>query len=619
MSALASAIFDDALRSLHRRTDRLFRWLLLAQWGFAVLIAAWLSPWTYVGDDREIHIHVWSALVLGGALCGPALLLIAKRPGHVLTRQVVTVTQMLFSALLIHLTGGRIETHFHIFGSLAFVAFYRDRALIGTATVMVTLDHLLRGMLWPESVYGVINPEWWRFLEHATWVTFEDVVLLAGIARAQGDLREVAGREASLTEIKTTIEHEVVERTAELAASRERYQTLVERTQAVVWEFLPDEGRCRYIAPQVEPLLGYPRAQYETTGFFYSVLHDDDAARVIAGIARARADGLDYQEELRFVAADGRIVHVRSMIAVEQRSDGTILRGVSIDITEQKLLEAELREAQKLESLARMAAGVAHEINTPLQYIGNDVEFLGVVASRLASDLRTIGTIDASSPTLAHERALEIVRRAKLPTIERRVPEALTSIHGGLRAVERIVGTLRNITGAHPLGPERPGNARSGLDIDLGASLTTLLASARRHWTHVDFELEFDATPGVVRGDAGTLALALDGLLRNAAEACTASGHADARVTVGVREADGHVEIRITDRGPGIPASIRDRIFDPFFTTKGVGHGSGEGLNRIRDIIVQGHDGELRVDTSGPGGTTLLVRLPTVRASTQAA
>ena len=153
-------------------TDRLFAKLFVGEWLFAILIALVFSPYGWHGKVKVIHYHVWIALVLGGAIISFPLLLIRMRPGSVPTRHVVAVAQALLSALLIHLSGGRIETHFHVFGSLAILAFYLDWKVLVTATVVVATDHLVRGLLWPESVYGILNPEWWRFLEHAFWVTF---------------------------------------------------------------------------------------------------------------------------------------------------------------------------------------------------------------------------------------------------------------------------------------------------------------------------------------------------------------------------------------------------------------------------------------------------------------
>ena len=100
---------------------------------------------------------------------------------------------MLMGALLIHLTGGRIETHFHVFGSLAFLAFYRDWRVLVPATIVVALDHLLRGIFWPQSVYGVLVASQWRWLEHAAWVVFEDVFLVVSCLRSVAEMRQTGG------------------------------------------------------------------------------------------------------------------------------------------------------------------------------------------------------------------------------------------------------------------------------------------------------------------------------------------------------------------------------------------------------------------------------------------
>jgi two-component system sensor histidine kinase HydH len=129
------------------------------------------------------------------------ILLTRTHPGSALTRHVIAASQMLWSALLIHLTGGRIETHFHVFGSLAFVAFYRDYRPLVTATLVVAADHFIRGLLFPESVYGIVNPEWWRFLEHAGWVALEDAILVLACLRGVREMREIAGERAELEAI----------------------------------------------------------------------------------------------------------------------------------------------------------------------------------------------------------------------------------------------------------------------------------------------------------------------------------------------------------------------------------------------------------------------------------
>lgn len=175
--------FERYRRRTLASTDRLFAGLFVGQWLFAIFIALVLSPYGWEGKERAVHMHVWIAIFLGGALASLPIALALKQPGQALTRHVIAVAQMLFSALLIHLSGGRIETHFHVFGSLAILAFYLDWTVLITAALAVAVEHFVRGMLWPESIYGIVNPEWWRFLEHAFWVVFAVAFLIVSCRR----------------------------------------------------------------------------------------------------------------------------------------------------------------------------------------------------------------------------------------------------------------------------------------------------------------------------------------------------------------------------------------------------------------------------------------------------
>ena len=197
-------LFHDYQRDIYRRTDRLFAGLMGAQWVAGIVFALWVSPLAWAGSVSSVHLHVWAAVVLGGIVSVFPALLAIVRPGEPSTRYTIAVAQMLMSALLIHLTGGRIETHFHVFGSLAFLAFYRDWRVLIPATVVVALDHMLRGIFWPQSVYGVMLTSQWRWLEHAAWVIFEDVFLVFSCLRSSEEMRERAERTAALEqEVRT--------------------------------------------------------------------------------------------------------------------------------------------------------------------------------------------------------------------------------------------------------------------------------------------------------------------------------------------------------------------------------------------------------------------------------
>jgi signal transduction histidine kinase len=194
----ASELFATYQLEIHRRTDRMFAGLMGLQWIAGIVFALWVSPVTWDGPVSRTHLHVWAAVVLGGVISLFPALLGLLRPGLASTRYTIATAQMLMGALLIHLTGGRIETHFHVFGSLAFLAFYRDWRVLVPATIVVALDHMLRGIFWPQSVYGVLVASQWRWLEHAAWVVFEDIFLVMSCRRSIVEMKETASRTAAL-------------------------------------------------------------------------------------------------------------------------------------------------------------------------------------------------------------------------------------------------------------------------------------------------------------------------------------------------------------------------------------------------------------------------------------
>jgi two-component system, sensor histidine kinase and response regulator len=229
IAARTQALLERMKQDIIRQTDRLFVVLLLVEWLALVAVALLVFPRTWVGEESRIHLHVWAALFLGGALISFPLWLAVTRPGKTVTRHVIAVGQMLIGALLIHLTGGRIETHFHVFGSLALLAFYRDWHVIMTASAVVAVDHWLRGTYWPRSVYGVLTVSPWRWVEHAGWVMFEDAFLIRAIKQTLCEMRSIAERQAELEDTRDRIECTVADRTLEL----ERANTGLVREVAV--------------------------------------------------------------------------------------------------------------------------------------------------------------------------------------------------------------------------------------------------------------------------------------------------------------------------------------------------------------------------------------------------
>ncbi len=217
----ATQLFAEMREEVSRNTDRMFAGLMIFQCLAGIVAALLISPRTWAGADSSVHIHVWAAILIGGANTLLPVSLVLLVPGKATTRHVIAICQMLTSCLLVDLTGGRIETHFHYFGSLAFLAFYRDWRVLATASIVAGIEHLLGGLCFPRAMFGVVGVEPWRWLEHVGWVAFEDFFLIISITQSLRQMRHMAASRADLEMVNATIEQEVETRTAELRQARE--------------------------------------------------------------------------------------------------------------------------------------------------------------------------------------------------------------------------------------------------------------------------------------------------------------------------------------------------------------------------------------------------------------
>jgi hypothetical protein len=190
--------FQTSYEDRAAQVDRMMMWLLGVEWLGMMGTAAIVSPRVWAGAQNSLHPHLWAAILAGPAFILPVIGIALLYPGRELTRQLIAVAQILVSILLIDCTGGRIETHFHVFGSLAFLALYRDWRVLLTASAVTALDHVARGIWWPQSVYGVITVSPWRWVEHAWWVIFEDFVLMVSMRTSLRESRLIARSRAFL-------------------------------------------------------------------------------------------------------------------------------------------------------------------------------------------------------------------------------------------------------------------------------------------------------------------------------------------------------------------------------------------------------------------------------------
>lgn len=197
----ADELFEQHHGSIACRTDKMFAILMGLEYLAGIIVALVVSPKTWSGTQSSVHVHVWLAAVLGAVILSLPIALAIFAPGKTITRHTVAVGQMIFSGLLVHLTGGRIETHFHIFGSLAFLGFYRDWKVLVSASAVVAIDHFFRGAYRPESVFGTSSLDSYRWLEHTGWVVFEDIFIALASYQSIKEMKEIAEKRAFIENV----------------------------------------------------------------------------------------------------------------------------------------------------------------------------------------------------------------------------------------------------------------------------------------------------------------------------------------------------------------------------------------------------------------------------------
>ena len=276
----------------------------------------------------------------------------------------------------------------------------------------------------------------------------------------------------------------------------------------------------------------------------------------------------------------------------------------------QKSLQVQLVQAQKLESIGQLAAGIAHEINTPTQYVGDNTRFL---QDSVADLIEIIDLYDGLlDPAQEHrpcaERSAEAkaaLERLDMEFLREEIPKAISQSLEGVERVATIVRSMKEFS--HPGAVERQ-------LADLNRAIESTITVARNEWKYVaEMVTDLDASLPLVPCLLGDVNQVVLNMIVNAAHAIkgvVGDTGEKGTITVTTRCAGSWVEARIRDTGSGIPPEIRPRIFDPFFTTKEVGKGTGQGLAIAHTVIVQKHGGEIKVESEVGQGTTFIIRLP---------
>jgi PAS domain S-box-containing protein len=395
------------------------------------------------------------------------------------------------------------------------------------------------------------------------------------------------------------------------ARSRERYRALVANLPGAVYRRAADaDWSMEFASDGIEAITGHTARALTSGERPYASLVERGSREAIVWMVE-RSDRA-FVAEYPLTHADGSERWVRDQGQIMRGRDGSVLRldGTLTDITESRRLgtereaiEQDLRLAQRREAVGQLAAGIAHEINTPIQFVGDSVGFLGESFDELQALIAAYRelVLDAADTPELRRRIDAAEDAADLPYLRERVPLALERTRDGVRRVATIVGAMKDFG--------RPSQTtREAADLNQ-ALRSTLIVSQSEYKYVADVETELGELPPLVC-NVGELNQVFLNLIVNAAHAIGDNAMPRGRIRVTSACENSAIVIAVADDGVGIPDAIRDRIFDPFFTTKDVGQGTGQGLSIARAIVVDKHGGALTVASEVGRGTTFTVRLP---------
>jgi len=639
-SERADVLAREQFQTIWAGTDRVFAALMAFQWVSAIVIAVVISPRTWIGESSSVHLHVWGAVLLGGVLSGFPIFLALKFPGTKLTRHTIAIAQMLWSALLIHLSGGRIETHFHVFGSLAFVAFYRDWRVLLTATIVVAVDHFLRGVFWPLSVFGVMVESPFRWIEHAGWVVFEDVILVLSCQRGVREIYEISKRQAMLELTNERIEVEVDERTCELrtaidtlageikeresAQEREtRLGRIIEQSVNEIYIFNRETLQFKEVNQGALNNLGYsleemreltpldikPEFNAESFAELCKPLVDgnEDIAKFEA--LHRRKDGTNYPVEvhLQFAEWDSETVFVAMILDITERQKLQI---------ERDGIQAQLVDASRQAGMAEIATGILHNV-------GNVLNSVNVSANLISNQLSSSKVSHLSKVAdLFDEHKDNLGEFMTSDEKGRRLPEYINQLAGVLvnerdkvgdefQAIKSNIDHIKEIVQVQQAYARRSGTEEMLLASDLVEMAIKINdAALTRHEIEIVREFE-DIAPIFV--DKHSALQILINLIANAKHAIDEHNCTERKICVSIKILDEHVNIDVLDSGVGISSENLTQIFGHGFTTRNDGHGFGlhSSANAAGEM-----GGSLTASSEGLGcGAVFTLRLPLHQAS----
>ncbi|PVV23581.1 MAG: hypothetical protein B6D79_11995 [gamma proteobacterium symbiont of Ctena orbiculata] len=409
-------------------------------------------------------------------------------------------------------------------------------------------------------------------------------------------------------------------RTKDELRAKEQFLSDVTNSMSEGFAVLDQKGTVRYANPESEWLLGWNTAEMEGQRFSEMVhggKNPDRVNTVESAIEQTLQDGLTRTGfDDVFYHKEGREVDIAYSVSPLLREDDDA--GVVVtfsDISERKRadeerrsLERQLNQTHKMEAVGQLAGGIAHEINTPIQYVGDNLRFIKESQEDIESLLKVYSNLmqkASALPELEAEvaKVKETIEEIDLAYLEEETSNAIEQSITGASQVARIVLAMKEF--AHP------GSKQMAL-ADMNRIISNAVAVCKNEWKYVaDTELKLGESLPQVKCLGGEISQVVLNLVINAAHAIEAAKlQQKGKISITTTFNDDYVEMSIADTGTGIPKDVQEHVFNPFFTTKDIGSGTGQGLAIAQDIVVVKHKGELFFETEEGKGTRFVMRLP---------
>jgi|GEM_PF-1812589 PAS domain S-box len=614
-------------REVIGRTNRFFFWLLPVQWAIAVGAAAWAMR------EGRVAGGLLVAAGIGGLLVLPTLTLMRCAPARFATRCAVALSQAGFSALLIHVSGGRVEAHFQIFGTLVFLALYRDWRLLPIATAGVLAHHVVLGLAAAGVVAGRGDLSLLGVAEHGAWMVAECWVLVWSCVISRREVREICQRQEQHEQLLEQLEQRVRDRTRDLETEmreRERTARELQRNEQNHRELVASlpigifettrSGAIRFANPYLVSLIGLP------TNFDARAISLADG-RIFPAQDRERLwHRLENEREVRGFAAtlrhfDGSEFEVVINARLKPTAPGEELvgEGTIEDVTSRKRAERELHALNSQLVLASRQAGMAEVATGVLHNVGNVLTSVNLIVhdvqdrlktTRLSHLRRVVEVLEREKPRLAEFFASDGPGK-QLPDFLAKLDEHLTAENKQL--LNDVGGLVRHFEHIREIIVTQQGSAQLfGVIETLSPAqlfedaLRLNAESLERHG--ISLEREFEPV-GSVKADRHKVLQILVNLLKNAKDALQGLKPGERAIRVRVsRAGEKAIALSVRDNGPGIAPANLTRIFQHGFTTKPSGHGFGL---HASVLAAREMGGDLTAKSDGPGkGSMFILSLP---------